>query len=81
MEDNEIVFTNTKYFEDGESAFMSPFLDVVGSNLYYADARLGHPLSFGGYDVLVGYFNVELNNICLIAVSYTHLTLPTKRIV
>jgi len=67
---SQIKINTIKYFEDGETSFSNPNLYVSGSNLYYTDARVGHPKSIGSKDVLFGYFNTALTEDCLSDTSF-----------
>ncbi len=61
----QINITDFKYIDNGETSFTAPSIDVVGSSIYYSDGRTGHPFSYGGNDVLVGYFDTDFSGDCL----------------
>jgi len=68
---NTLTLLASKYFNNGETSFGGFALDVNGNQIYYADGRTGNPLSTGGRDVLLGYFDTELADDCFMDASVT----------
>jgi len=62
---NMLTLTASKFFNGGETSFAGLTLDVNGNQIYYADGRTGNPLSTGGSDILLGYFDTALTDDCL----------------
>jgi len=63
---NILTLAASKYFNNDENSFDGYALYVKGDKVYYADGRTAHPLSFGGSDILLGYFNTQLTDDCLL---------------
>jgi hypothetical protein len=61
---NLLTYDLSATAEDGEIDFEEGHLDVTPDRdfVYYADARLDNAVGFGGWDLFVGAYNLDLDN-------------------